>query len=46
MAHKLATAEDNFVEGELDIFAGPDSLAECYNFDLGEVSNRGDMSKI
>ena len=35
----------DFVEGEIDIFAGPDSLAECYNFDLGTVANDNDMSK-
>ena len=46
VAHKMASTQDNYVEGEIDVFAGPDSLSECYNFDLGDIQDAADMSEL
>merc|ERR1712170_241302 len=35
----LSNNQNNFLEGQTDIFAGPASLGECYEFDLGAVND-------
>lgn len=42
----LSNNQNNFLEGQTDIFAGPSSLGECYDFDLGTLADVSDVSKL
>ena len=46
MSVHLANNQDNFEEGQTDIFAGPSSLGECYNFDLGTITDADDVCEF
>ena len=44
IALKMQTSQDDYEEGNTDIFAGPDGLTECYDFDLGDIVGAEDLS--
>ena len=45
VAVNLDNNENNFEEGELDVFSGPSQLGECYDFQMGTLDSNDDVCK-
>ena len=44
VAVNLGNSQENFIEGQLDIFSGGD-LGECYNFEVGTLASSDQFGK-